>query len=157
MTRSDRPPPPAVNPRLARDVAKHLDRRRMRRRLVGWSALLAAVAAAAMYLRCGVGFGLGGAGEGDGPGSPRTLTEPRRCAIRIAAGGITVDGKPMLRDRAVKVCKVAAGADVVITGDAREGDGAGLVRALQAAGVSNIVVHEPPAAGTGSASSTGSK
>jgi hypothetical protein len=138
-----------VNPRLARDVAKHLDRRRLRRRLVGWTALLAAVAAAALYMRCGVGFGLGGAGEGPGPGSPRTLTEPRRCAIRVAAGGITVDGKPMLRDRAIKVCKAAAGADVVITGDAREGDGQALTQALDAAGVPYSLVARRPTAGSG--------
>jgi hypothetical protein len=149
MTPPDRPPPPTANPRLARDVARHLDRRRMRRRLVGWTALLAAVAAAALYLRCGVGFGLGGAGEGPGPGSPHTPTEPRRCAIRVAAGGITVDGKPMLRDRAVAACKSTAGADVVITGDARQGDWKGLLDALHAAGVSNIAVHEPPTAGSG--------
>ena len=145
MTRGGRPP--AADPRFARDVARQLDRRRMRRRLVGWSALLAAVAAAAMYLRCGVGFGLGG--DGAGPGPPRGLTEPRRCAIRVAAGGITVDGKSMLRDAAIKVCKAMAGADVVITGDAREGDGQALVRALKAAGIADIVVHEPPAAGSG--------
>jgi hypothetical protein len=42
-----------------------------------------------------------------------------------------------------------AGADVVITGDAREGDGQALVRALKAAGIADIVVHEPPAAGSG--------
>jgi hypothetical protein len=124
----------------------------MRRRLTGWTALLAAVVAGAMYLRCGQGFGLGGAGKGpgEGPGSVRPLTEPRRCAIRVTAGGITVDGKSMLRDQAVEVCKAAAGADVVITGDAREGNGADLLTALQTAGVTNIVVHKPPATRSGS-------
>jgi hypothetical protein len=136
-------PPPTTDPRFARDVAKHLDRRRMRRRVLAWSALLAAVAAGALYLRCGAGFGLGGAGEGPGPGSPRPLTAPRRCAIRVAAGGITVDGKPMLRDDAVAACKATAGADVVVTGDARQGDWNDLRAALRIAGVSNIVVHEP--------------
>jgi hypothetical protein len=148
MTRPDRPSSPTANPRFARDVAKHLDRRRMRRRLVGWTALLAAAAAGAMYLRCGQGFGLGGAGEGSG--SARTLTEPRRCAIRVTAGGITVDGKSMLRDRAVEVCKAAAGANLVITGDARHGDGEAMKRALHAAHVPFSVVDEPPAAAAGS-------
>jgi hypothetical protein len=135
MTPPDRPSPPTANPQFARDVAKHLDRRRIRRRVVGWTALLAAVAAGAMYLRCGDGFGLGGKGPGKGPDSPRTLSESRRCAVRVAAGGITVDGKPMLLDRAVEVCKATAGADIVITGDAREGNGEDLKRALEAAGV----------------------
>ncbi len=142
--------PPRVDPALARDVAKQLDRRRMRRRLLVWTMLLAAVVVAAMYATCGSGFGLGGAGpgsgEGAGPGSGeiKALAGPQRCAIRVAASGITVDGKPALRDEAVAACAKAAGADVVITGDAREGDWNDLRSALGTAGITDIVVHEPP-------------
>jgi len=137
--------PPRTDPRLARDVAKHLDRRRMRRRVVVWTALLAAVIAASMYLTCGHGFGLGGAGEGpgEGPGSARPLTGPRRCTVRVAATGITVDGKAMSRSQAVAACKAAGGADVLVTGDAREGEWKALKAALESA-VTDIVVHEPP-------------
>lgn len=141
MTQAN-PPSPAGDRRFARDVAKQIDRRRMRRRLTLWAVLLALVAAAAMYLRCGSGFGLGGLGEpGDG-GSARTLTGQRRCAIRVTAKQITVDGVPRSRDAAVAACKATAGADVVITGDAREGEWTALKAALVAAGVDDIVVHQ---------------
>lgn len=150
------PKPPASrtgDSRLARDVAKHLDRRRMRRKLLLWAAILALIAAAAMYLTCGRGFGLGGlgkgAGEPGGPGSAHTLVGPQRCAIRVTASGITVDGKPMPSDEAVTTCKAMAGADVVVTGDARQGDWELLKAALQAADVKDIVVHEPAPAGAG--------
>jgi hypothetical protein len=141
---------PRTDPALARDVAKHLDRRRIRRRLLVWTALLAAVVVAAMYATCGQGFGLGGAGpgsgEGSGPGSGavKALAGPKRCAIRVTAAGIYLDGKPALRDEAVATCKAAAGADVVITGDAREGDWNDLRSALGIAGVRDIVVRQPP-------------
>jgi hypothetical protein len=152
-----KPTPPTArtgDPRLARDVAKHLDRRRMRRRLVGWTAVLALVIVAAMYLTCGHGFGLGGLGKGsgEGPGSARTLVAPRRCAIRVTAAGISVDGTPMQRDDAVAACKTAAGADVIITGDAREGDWNDLRSALEAVGVKDIAVHKPTPAGPASGS-----
>ena len=138
--------PPRMDPQLTRDIAKQIDRRRMRRRLLVWTMLLAAAVVAAMYLRCGAGFGLGagpGSGEGAGPGSVQGLTGPKRCAIRVAANGITVDGKAMLRDEAVTACAKTAGADVVVTGDAREGDWNDLRSALGTAGVTDVVVHEP--------------
>lgn len=132
-----------LDPTLARDVAKQLDRRRMRRRLLLWSALLALVAAAAMYLRCGDGFGLGGSGKGPGEGGEaKKLAVPARCSLRVAKAGITVDGKPMLRDEAVAACKAAGAADVVVTGDAREGDWKDLRGALETAGVTEITVHD---------------
>jgi len=107
--------------------------------------LLALVAAAALYLRCGQGFGLGGQGKGSGePGSVRTIAAPARCAIRVSASGITVDGKPMRRDEAVAACKATAGADVVVTGDARQGDWDDLRSALDAAGVATFLRDQPP-------------
>jgi hypothetical protein len=140
--------PPRIDPALARDVAKQLDRRRIRRRLLVWTTLLAAVVVAAMYLTCGHGFGLGGAGpgsdEGPGPGSVKALVAAKRCALRVAAAGITVDGKPMPRDEAAAACKATGGADVVVTGDARQGDWKDLRAALETAGVTDIVVHQPP-------------
>jgi hypothetical protein len=152
MTRASPPTSRTGDRQLARDVAKQLDRRRMRRRMTIWSALLALVVAAATYLRCGSGFGVGtgtGAGRDDGAGPVRPVAGPRRCAVRVAPGAITVDGKAMSRDEAVAACKATTGADVVVTGDAREGDWQELRAALEAAGVKDISLRQPsPAAGS---------
>jgi hypothetical protein len=128
---------------FAKDVAKQLDRRRMRRKLGLWAAFAALIALAVSYVTCGQGFGLGGKGKGKGEGAGSgsakvTLVDagPSRCAIRIAAAGITVNGKPSTRAAAVMACKATSGADVVVTGDARQGDWDELEKALEAAGVS---------------------
>lgn len=135
------PPSRPHDRQFARDVAKQIDRRRTRRRLTLWSALLALVIAGAAYLRLGGGLGqLGlGGGDGDDGDARRPLAGPQRCTIRISAAGIAVGDKPMARDAAVAACKGAVGADVVVTGDAREGDWQDLRAALEAAG---IAVHQ---------------
>jgi len=140
---------PPTDRRFARDVAKQLDRRRVRRRVTLWSALLALVAAGAAYLRCGSGFGLGGLGGrggfGGDDGAPRGAVSERRCAIRIAAAGITVDGAPRTRDQAIAACKTArGGVDIYLTGDARHGDARELGEALAAAGAHSVEIHEAP-------------
>lgn len=149
MTQVTPPTPRHGDHRFARDVAKEIDRRRIRRRLVRWTLILALLAAAATYLTCGHGFGLGGPGKGSGEpggsGSVRTAVAPARCAIRVTARGITVDGKPMQRDEAVDACKATSGADVVVTGDAREGDWNDLRTALHAAGIATSRRDKPPA------------
>lgn len=98
--------------------------------------LAAAIALAVMYLTCGTDFGLGGKGKGE---APRTLVStdagPTRCVVRVSAEGITVGGKLVTRDEAVTACKATTGADVVVTGDARQGDWDELRAALEAAGV----------------------
>jgi hypothetical protein len=142
------PRPPTRDPRFARDVAKYVDRRRLRRRVTLWTLLLGLVAAAAFYLRCGEGFGIGGLGKGDG--EPAGSSEPRplaqlRCAIRITGSGITVDGKQRSRDQAVAACKAAGKAEVVMTGDAPHREGPALIEALKAAGITDIAVRQPPA------------
>lgn len=143
---------PTHDRQFARDVAKQLDRRRTRRRATMWTGLLALIIAAAGYLRFGGGMGalgLGGGGSGD---ERRALTPPARCAIRVSAAGITVAGKPMARDAAVAACQDAPGADVTVTGDAREGDWQDLQSALQAAGIKDVAVHQPRSAGSASPS-----
>ncbi len=134
---------------FAKDVAKQLDRRRMRRRLLGWGIAGTAIVLAALYLTCGRGFGIGGkgSGSGSGPGSVVAPADagPRRCEIRVTAAGISVDGKPMTRDEAVTACKATTGADVVVTGDARQGDWDALRAALDAAGVSLFTKDIAPA------------
>jgi hypothetical protein len=152
MTRATPPTSRTGDRQFARDVAKHVDRRRLRRRMTIWRALLALIVAAATYLRCGSGFGVGtgtGDNNGAGEGPVRPVAGPKRCAVRVAPGGITVDGKPMSRDEAVEACKAATGADVVVTGDAREGDWQDLRAALEAAGVKDISLRQPlPRAGS---------
>ena len=123
---------------FAKDVAKQLDRRQRRRRLVVLGIAITAIVLAVLYLRCGRGWGLGsGSGNGNGSGSaaPSADAGPVRCSIRVTATGITVDGKPATRTEAVAVCKATTGADVIVTGDAREGDWTELRTALEAAHV----------------------
>lgn len=147
------PRPPAPRPvpdrHLARDMAKHLDRRQMRRKLVFWALLVGAIVLAALYLTCGKGFGLGGKGKGagkgegagPGPGSVQPLLSapvdagPIRCEVRVAASGITVGGKPATVDEAVAACKAATGTDVLVTGGARQGDWEDLKAAFERAGI----------------------
>src|SRR4051812_50208925 len=95
-------------------------------------ALAVAIVLAVTYLTCGRGFGGGGAGkgEGSGPGKPATA---HRCALRGPATGIIADGKPLARGAGVAACP--DGADVVVTGDARQGDWDDLKNALDAAKV----------------------
>lgn len=137
-----------VDPKVARAIARHLDRRRMRRRLLGWLVLLGLIAAAAMYATCGTGFGLGGKGKGEGPGgggdqtrgSARALVA-KRCELRVGPSGITLDGKAMLRDEAVAAAKSCNGVDLYPSGDVRSGDVKDLQEALSSAGVSDVVEH----------------
>jgi hypothetical protein len=133
-----------------KQVAKHLDRRQMRRKVLLWGALAGAIALAIVYLTCGKGWGIGGSGLGNDSGSGKALMEsqdagPRRCAIFVASEGITVDGAKMTRDEAVAACKQTTGADVVVAGDARRGDWDDLKVALDAAKI-EIFKKEPSAA-----------
>ena len=130
--------------RFAKDVAMQLDRRRTRRRALFGAGVAALVALAVMYLRCGSGWGLGGTGGGAGNGAgmvARPESGLHRCEVRVGLGRITVDGKPATRNQALEICRHTAGADVVITGDARHGDWADLEAALKAAKV-DISVHQ---------------
>ena len=136
---------PRNDPNLARDVAKHLDRRRIKRKVTLWTLLVALVAAAASYLHCGHGLGLGGGGgPGDDGPAPRESVVARRCLLRISAKGITVDGKPMERAAAVDACKQAGSAELIQVGDAPEGKLEELRRALAAARVP-FALREPTA------------
>jgi len=156
-------PKPNVDRRLARDVAKHLDRRRVRRKLFLWVLVLGAIALAVLYLRCGSGFGLGGKGKGSGAGSgPGSGTGsakpllapvdagPRRCEVRVAASGISVDGKGVTVEEAVAACKGAIEAKVLVTGGARRGDWEDLKAAFDRAEIQVLRV-EPRSGSAGSA------
>jgi hypothetical protein len=136
-----------IDRKFARDVAKQIDRRRTKRKLVVGGGLVTAIVLAVLYLTCGRGWGIGGKDQGEGPNRSAGLATlvdagPRRCAIRVAARGITVDGKPATREQAIAACKGATGADVVVTGDARQGDWDDLRSGLDAAGIT-IFTREP--------------
>jgi hypothetical protein len=145
------PTRPTDDRRFARDVAKQIDHRRIKRRLTLWTFLLAIIAAAAAYLRCGSGLGLGGLGLGgaggpDDQGEQRRVDGPVRCTVRISAAGFTVAGKVVSRDEAVAACKGASAVDVYRTGDARHGDTEELHAALGRAGFrdADIAIHPVP-------------
>jgi hypothetical protein len=131
--------------KFAKDVAKELDRRQRRRKLVVLGGGITAIVLAVMYLRCGHGWGLGGEGAGSGPGSGAgsgAEVAPKRCEVRVAKAGITVDGHAATREQVVAACKPLGAADVVVTGDAREGDWEDLRKALEAAKV-DIALRRP--------------
>jgi hypothetical protein len=108
--------------------------------LLVWGTIAGLIALAILYWRCGGGFGIGG-GDGLGGGKGDTVRATsvdagvRRCALRLSAAGLTVDGKNATQAEAVEVCKAAGGADIVVTGDARQGDWEALKSALDEAGV----------------------
>jgi hypothetical protein len=129
--------------RFVKDVAKELDRRHLRRKIVVLGGATAAIVLAVMYLRCGHGWGLGGEGAGSGAGSgPGSAVAAKRCEIRVAKAGITVDGHAVTREAAVVACKPLGAADVIVTGDAREGDWEALRQALEAAKL-DIALRRP--------------
>lgn len=140
--------------RLARDIARDMDRRKTRRRVAVLVLLVAAAIAAVMFLRCGSGLGLGGSGKETGKRIGSAITadpRPTRCAIRLARKELTVDGKRATRAEAVKVCKLTSGAEVLITGDARQGDWDDLRAALEAANIPYLTREPRGAAPGGSA------
>ena len=132
----------------AKEVAKHLDRRQQRRKLVVGTTFVGLAVLAALYLRCGHGWGLGGTGSGNGTGAgsgsavATADAGPKRCQIRVEPKQILVDGAPHTRDQAVAICRHTAGADVVVTGDARHGDWEDLRAALEAAKV-DVLLKNP--------------
>ncbi|MEO8845366.1 MAG: hypothetical protein ABI591_26710 [Kofleriaceae bacterium] len=129
---------------FADDVARALHRRMRRRRLAILAACAAIVAIAIYFVTCGHGFGLGGTGTGKGSGVAAATADagPRRCIVRVTASGYVLDGKPAAsRDAIVTACQATTGAEVTVTGDARQGDWDDLRAALEAAHVA-IVKHD---------------
>lgn len=135
-------------------VARVLRRRRRRRLLFG-AAAIAALVLAALLVRCGGGFGFGGGhglgrgdghgtGSGTGRGPASAPPTPARCHLRLDARGPSIDGRAVTVPEAVAACR--GGADVIVTGDARQGAWDELAAALRAAGVATAVrgVDPPP-------------
>lgn len=120
-------------------------RRRRRRTILFWVFALAAVALALLLIRCGGGFGFGdgdglGAGTGTAPGRNAVATQPpARCQLRVDAAGLTLAARPTTVAAAVAACRATAGAEVVVTGDARQGQWDELRAALDAARIPSLV------------------
>jgi hypothetical protein len=106
--------------------------------VVGGGALLL------LLLLRGKGWGLGGSSDGSGNESDAPAPT-RRCAVRVDAAGIQVDGTPADVDATVATCRAAGAADILVTGAAIQGIVDRLLAALRAAGVS-LHVSSPSAA-----------
>lgn len=126
---------------LAKDVARHMDARRRRRKLFLVALLIAAIVAAVLYLGFGRGWGFGkGSGPGKGSGTGPSVAAlvdagPSRCEVRVTSEGIAVDGAKATTAEAVDACKKLGAAEVVVTGDARQGAWDKLKAAFETAGV----------------------
>jgi hypothetical protein len=129
--------------RLAKDVAKELEKRARRRKILFLGAIAGLLVLAFMYLQCGVGWGFGGGGgSGTGSGTSTgtgTATEAKRCSVKVAVGGTTVDGVSATVPEAVAKC--TGGADLVCTAAARQGDCDSMRAALEAAKIPTYVAH----------------
>jgi len=101
--------------------------------------VIAALIALLIYLQLGRGDGLAGEGTSAPPPDAGLAVAldagPSRCAVRVTGAGLVLDGAPAEREAIVARCKATTGADVVVTGDARQGDWDALREALEAAGV----------------------
>lgn len=120
-------------------------------RLLVVGAIVAAAVLAFLYLQCGSGWGFGpGSGKGEGKGSARpAVSTPLdaavpRCQLRVDAAGVALEGKPVEIAAAVAACDKAGAADVVVTGDARQGQWDQLKAALDGAGVKSFVRGRQP-------------
>jgi hypothetical protein len=111
--------------------------------------LAALIALALGYLRCNGELGLGG-GRGDSGDTLEVAAPPvvpapgsLRCQLRLDGAGLWALGATGQQQievaAAVASCKVAGGADVVLTGEARQGAWDELHAALEAGGVTSFV------------------
>jgi hypothetical protein len=127
---------------FADDVARALHRRMRRRRLAMLAVAAAILAVAVYFVTCGHGFGLGGTGKGSGVVAATADAGPRRCIVRVTASGYGLDGVSASRQAVVTACRTTTGAEVTVTGDARQGDWDELRAALEAAHVAILVKRD---------------
>lgn len=71
--------------------------------------------------------------------TPNAVAPPERCSIRVTDTGITVDGDPMERERAVSVCKQRSTVIVELADNANAAEWNELRSALVAAGVTVLM------------------
>lgn len=151
-----RRPEPAPEPPPRRTARERARRRRRIGRFLFWLLAIAAIVAAIMLVRCGGGFGFGdgkglGGGKGKGPGAGSAgpaagVMAAPRCKLRVDSTGISLDDKPTTITAAVAACKKTTGADILVTGGARQGTWDDLRAALDTAGVPTLVrdTSNPP-------------
>jgi len=109
--------------------------------LVGGGALLVW-----LLVSGGGGLGLGGSGGGTAsaaPAPPPTpAPPPPPCKVRIDILGVHVDGKPVDVKTAIERCRASKRAEVVVTGDARQGTKDDVMRSFAAAGIA-VATNSP--------------
>lgn len=121
-----------------------------RRRWAARGALAALLALGLAYLRCGAGLGLGGGGGATSQGTEVAPAPPPppgpavpRCQLRLDGGGLWILSATGPQQTsvaaAVTACQRTSGADVVVTGEARQGGWDELSRALERGGVPTFV------------------
>ncbi len=111
--------------------------------VVGGGALLL------LLLLRGKGWGLGGQSGSNHQGATSegsSPAPPARCAVRVDAAGIQLDGAPADLNATVASCRAAGVADVLVTGAAIQGVVDQLLTALRAAGVVLHVANPSAAA-----------
>ncbi len=131
------------------DAMDRAERRRRRRRRWFGLLLIAVLVASFFLIRCGGGFGIGGGGgRGVGRGTAKGLKRGPaavvtdagpRCRVRVSAAGVRLDGDASSIAAVVAACRQAGGAEVIVTGDARQGQWDELRAALDAAAVPAFV------------------
>src|SRR5690606_17225519 len=87
-----------------------------------------------------------GKGWRSGGGSAGGAAVP--CRLRLSRGGLLVDGVPGTVAEAVAACRARGRAEVLVTGDALEGERDALFAALRAAEVAVAEVRPKAAAAT---------
>ena len=126
--------------------------------------LIAALAILVPWKKCGGELGVPGFTSGEGTGiddTPRPVTteatreappgplaQPPRCQVRLDVTGLTLAGSPAERSAVIAACKEMGAADVVVTGDAAQGQWDTLRGALEKAGVKMYVRGAPETAAT---------
>ena len=135
------------------EASQRLRRRGRIGRLLFWMFAIAAIVGVILLAKCGGGFGFGKGGMGLGKGralktetgsgtgtGTGTGTKSVRCLVRVDGTGITMDGKPASVSEVVEACQqAAAGADVIVAGDARQATWEELRAALDGAGIASLV------------------
>jgi len=109
--------------------------------LVGGGALL-------VWLLVSGGGGFGGSGNAGAAGAaaspppPAPAPPPPPCKVRIDILGVHVDGKPVDVKTAIERCRASKRAEVVVTGDARQGTKDDVMRSFAAAGIA-VATNSP--------------
>lgn len=115
--------------------------------LLGGGAAAAATIALSQDGDVGRGLGVGaavalvifalnvGGGGGGGTGGTTGIPTPCPCKLRLSPAGLTHDGHASSAEAVVAACQACGKAELVVTGDTKQGDADALVIALEKAGI----------------------